>query len=702
MFYDLELDSRSYREIEEDAVFHIPREYPEWTNYNLADPGMTLVQLLSWLTEVQQYHLSQPSEGKRRKYLKLLGVEVRHALPSLGAVSLETGWEQAGRQFSLLQGTRFLAEDMVFETTKKEWIHSARLIGAYMTEGESLRSYHNIGNDFDKQMRLYPFGEEPEIGNQCYFILDQALVGTQTMEIYFDICTEYGTVRNPADESFIPLAALKWEYYCTEGWEELEVVSDQTYAFLQSGKLRFRMAKEMVEEEQLHAYQMRVTLLENDFDVAPFIRNIYLNEVDVVQQRSLCDYEEYKVDFSACEEEFSLCSSLYLSEVGWAEAFLEDEDGWRLLEEIRREITEDGSIKIWFPKPAWAKGVLRCMLAVCEREMQEERVVGYGDAFANQEFELHIPHILYDSFEILVYDRECGRYLNYYKVEDFDVCSAENPGYILDVENERLMFGDCERGLAPNGEIRIVCMKTSLGNAGNIKADKIRQCEPYPGLLVRQYQETAGGRNEESVFECFERFHRSWREVHRGVTYSDYEELVKKTPGLLIVDSRVIPPTEWESMGNPPPQNQISIVVQPLSFPGQHASLSEKYRQNIERILEKRKMIGTRIQLLDPAYIAVSLYAEIMIESQVSDAKGQVEEAVGEYLNEKTWQIGKPVLCSTLYGLLDTLPFVRQVKGLSLSARGNGGRHLVNGDVGLPPNGIAFLEDLDLRIYTAD
>ena len=106
MFYDLELDSRSYREIEEDAVFHIPREYPEWTNYNLADPGMTLVQLLSWLTEVQQYHLSQPSEGKRRKYLKLLGVEVRHALPSLGAVSLETGWEQAGRQFSLLPGER--------------------------------------------------------------------------------------------------------------------------------------------------------------------------------------------------------------------------------------------------------------------------------------------------------------------------------------------------------------------------------------------------------------------------------------------------------------------------------------------------------------------------------------------------------------------------------------------------------------------
>ena len=39
MFSDLHLDDRSYREIEEEAVFHIPGEYPDWTNYNFADPG---------------------------------------------------------------------------------------------------------------------------------------------------------------------------------------------------------------------------------------------------------------------------------------------------------------------------------------------------------------------------------------------------------------------------------------------------------------------------------------------------------------------------------------------------------------------------------------------------------------------------------------------------------------------------------------
>lgn len=155
-------------------------------------------------------------------------------------------------------------------------------------------------------------------------------------------------------------------------------------------------------------------------------------------------------------------------------------------------------------------------------------------------------------------------------------------------------------------------------------------------------------------------------------------------------------------MGNTLPQNQISIVVQPLGMDGKHAILSETYKQNIRRILEKKKMLGTRIQILSPEYIGISVYAEIVIKPQFPDAKEQMERAVKAYLDEKTWKIGKSVLSSTLYGILDTLPCVWQVKSLSINARGNRCRHLVNGDIGLPPNGLAYLENMDFGIYTAD
>ncbi len=701
MFSDLHLDDRSYREIEEEAVFHIPGEYPDWTNYNFADPGRTLVQLFSWLTEVQQYRLSQPDERKRRKYLKLFGEEVRHSRPSAGAVCVEPGLPGEENVLPLLKGSRFFAEDLVFETTEKRWIHPVRLLGACLTEGAHFNGYQNVGNDFGKRMRLYPFGEQPRTGNQCCFLLDQGLSPTRETEFYFEIRTEYEVTRNPAGEGFLPLAKWKWEFYGAGGWRELPLEQDETYVFLQSGCLRFRVPEEMAEEETLHVYQIRVTLLEQELDVAPLIENVYLNEIPIRQQYSVCDYEEGEVDFSGepvQEETFFVYSDLYLAERGQTELYLETGEGWQLSRELRREKTGEERIRIWFSRPVWARGRLRYRLAAFERDAAEKRIPGRGNRFANQEFALPFSHVLYGAFEILVYDREKKAYMDFQKTEDFDVCSARDRVYMLDTAEKRLVFGDCENAMAPDGEIRIIRLKCSQGSAGNCKAGGIRECEGRPELLIRQYRNTEGGRDEETVSECMQRFRSSLKEIHRGVTYADYEELVKKTPGLLILDSRVLPPAGKGESEDLSAENQISIVVQPLGLPGEHTVLSRKYRQNISRFLERRKMLGTRIRILDPGYIGISLYAEVWIRPQFADAREQIERAVAAYLDEKTWEIGKPVLCSALYGLLDTLPCVRKVRTLTVSGQGKGCRYLADGDVGLPPNGLACLKEFDLRL----
>ena len=118
MFYNLNLDDKSYQEIEADAVFQIPGECPDWTNYNQSDPGIMLLGLLSWLKEIQQYHISQLCGWKRQKYLKLFGISMGCARPALGAVSVELPAGRNGRQMPLLKGTRFFADDMAFETVK--------------------------------------------------------------------------------------------------------------------------------------------------------------------------------------------------------------------------------------------------------------------------------------------------------------------------------------------------------------------------------------------------------------------------------------------------------------------------------------------------------------------------------------------------------------------------------------------------------
>lgn len=703
MFYNFNLDDRTCHEIESDAVFHIPGEYPEWTNYNPSDPGITLIQLFAWLKEVQQYHLSQIGSSKRLKYLKLLGIEAEHIRPALGAVNVEPGPDQFKTELTLPKGTRFFAENMPFETVEKETIHPTRFIGAYMVQGETLSRYHNIGNDFDKQIRIYPFGETPETGNQCCFVLDRALSGTFKTDIYFDVRTDYEVTRNPVDDDFIPLAKLKWEYQSEDGWTDMQVEYDHTHELIQSGSIRFHIPKEMAPDRSFDAYQIRVTLIENNYDVAPLIRNIRVNEIEVKQQYTLCDYEDYEIEWKENEDEMlSFCSDLYLAENGQAELYLKGKDGWILETEIIRESVPCGGVRIRFRKPDWASGRLLCRLAVWEEEWTDKRIIGVGDAFANQEYGLHISDIVYDEFEILVHDEESGVFQPYRRVEDFDNCTPEDPACILDLDGRKVLFGNCERGMAPDGEIKVIRLRTSFGKSGNIKANKIRTCEAYPELLVKQYRSTEGGRDNETLEQCFERLRRKIRSVGRGVTYSDYEELVKNTPGLLILDSRVISPKEWEKEGKKPAENQISIVVQPLSYMKRNACLNKKYRQNLLQMLQKRKMLGTRIRLLNPEYVGISVYAEIAIKPQFQDAEQQIDQAVKEYLDEKTWKIGQPVLSSTMYGILDTLSCVWQVRTLSFNAMGKGVRRLVNGDVGLPPNGLAYLKELDFSIYTAD
>ena len=53
------LDDRTFDDIVEEAIRLIPQYCPEWTNYNPSDPGITLVELFAWMTEMILYRLNK-------------------------------------------------------------------------------------------------------------------------------------------------------------------------------------------------------------------------------------------------------------------------------------------------------------------------------------------------------------------------------------------------------------------------------------------------------------------------------------------------------------------------------------------------------------------------------------------------------------------------------------------------------------------
>lgn len=68
-----DLDTRDFRSLMEEARARIPAFTPEWTNFNESDPGVALVELQAWLTEVLLFQLNRLPDMAYVRFLNMIG-----------------------------------------------------------------------------------------------------------------------------------------------------------------------------------------------------------------------------------------------------------------------------------------------------------------------------------------------------------------------------------------------------------------------------------------------------------------------------------------------------------------------------------------------------------------------------------------------------------------------------------------------------
>jgi predicted phage baseplate assembly protein len=64
----------------------LPSLAPAWTDYNLHDPGITLMELAAWVTEAQLYSLARMRRDERVSYAALLGIAPSGPVPARGLI----------------------------------------------------------------------------------------------------------------------------------------------------------------------------------------------------------------------------------------------------------------------------------------------------------------------------------------------------------------------------------------------------------------------------------------------------------------------------------------------------------------------------------------------------------------------------------------------------------------------------------------
>jgi predicted phage baseplate assembly protein len=76
------LDDRRFQDILDEARRLIPRYCPEWTDHNLSDPGITLLELFAWMTDLLLYRLNRVPDKNYIKFMDLLGIHLQPARPA--------------------------------------------------------------------------------------------------------------------------------------------------------------------------------------------------------------------------------------------------------------------------------------------------------------------------------------------------------------------------------------------------------------------------------------------------------------------------------------------------------------------------------------------------------------------------------------------------------------------------------------------
>ena len=79
---DPQLDDRRFQDIVNEAKGLIPRYCPEWTDHNVSDPGVTLIELFAWMTDLLLYRVNQVPDKMYVHFLELIGVRLAPPRPA--------------------------------------------------------------------------------------------------------------------------------------------------------------------------------------------------------------------------------------------------------------------------------------------------------------------------------------------------------------------------------------------------------------------------------------------------------------------------------------------------------------------------------------------------------------------------------------------------------------------------------------------
>lgn len=217
------LDDRRFQDLVDEAKRLVQQKCPEWTDHNVSDPGVTLIELFAWMTDQVVYRLNRVPDRHYVKFLELIGVTL---YPATAARTQVTFWLSAPQPdvVTIAAATQVAtirtdtSEAIVFGTTEPLPIVPSSLLRlGSMIDGKSFRDHTEA---LAKGADVYGFHEVPQPDDALLIGLPEA-VPSNAVRLRFNAHIE-GVGVDPTNPPLV------WEAWTGDDWEACELDSDST------------------------------------------------------------------------------------------------------------------------------------------------------------------------------------------------------------------------------------------------------------------------------------------------------------------------------------------------------------------------------------------------------------------------------------------------------------------------------------------
>lgn len=678
------LDDRQFQDLVDECLLRIPRYCPEWTNHNPSDPGITLVELFAWMTDLMLERFNQVPRRNYVTFLELLGVRLRPPAPAKTEVTFYLS-TTLPEPYTIPQGAEVATlrtedEDAIIFSTDKSLTIGTPQIRHVLTaptaerEPQMLRdrlvgSWRREANGNWQGLEFGIFDNHPQPGNCLYLVFDasDAIAGNViAVTVKGDAATATGI--NPDQPP------RRWEAWTGQDWQPILLADndDKTQGFSFSELVRQGGDPLSGADIILHLPQSWPASHFFTYQ-GRWLRCLYsqptTHQPGYLRSPRIMGITARSLGGTVTASQSTLITHEFLADSDGNPGQTRQLPGVPVLprrhDECLQVTPPGGTPQIW-------------------QEVDDFSQSGPDDR-----------HYTLDSltgqiqFGPLIRQPNQRQDQHHWRSRSPSGLSSDASSSLTPPNHPAQGRESLEKqyGAVPSrgASLQMLRYRTGGGLRGNVQARTIRIVKsaiPYVAAVIN-HRPGRGGANSESLDEAAIRVPQRLRTRDRAVTVEDFETLSLDAAAGALARSRCLPPTHPRDAGSLRlllvPNADTQAIEQGRGIHPQQFQLSESLIRRVLNDLDERRLLGVQIHCDAPDYRGVAVQAEVALKPDYQTPSirqeliATLQVALYRFLNPITggpegsgWPFGRPVYPSDIVTIAQSIPGILYLGSVQL------------------------------------